>query len=175
MTGGYNAGMLSSDAKYKIYLHQDVFIINRNFLSDILAVFLDPSIGMIGLAGSKKMPKHGVIWHAPRVGCIYDCHVFETSLCTFEDESAQNAQCEVEAIDGLLMATQYDIPWREDIFTHWDFYDISQSFEFRNHGYKIAVPQMSTPWCIHDNGFLNLDHYFDERNLFVKTYGTPTD
>ena len=32
----YNAAMKSSDAKYKVYLHQDVFIYNRQFIIDIL-------------------------------------------------------------------------------------------------------------------------------------------
>ncbi len=32
MTEGYNRGMNSSDARYKIYLHHDTFIINKNFL-----------------------------------------------------------------------------------------------------------------------------------------------
>lgn len=32
MTQGYNAGMQASDAAYKVYLHQDTFILNRNFL-----------------------------------------------------------------------------------------------------------------------------------------------
>jgi hypothetical protein len=40
MTAGYNAGLQSTDAKYKVYLHQDVFIINPNFITDMLAVFL---------------------------------------------------------------------------------------------------------------------------------------
>ena len=31
-------------------------------------------------------------------------------------EVAKNGVIEVEAIDGLLMATQYDIPWRDDLF-----------------------------------------------------------
>ena len=35
MTSGCNEGMQRSDAKYKIYMHQDVFIINKNFLSGI--------------------------------------------------------------------------------------------------------------------------------------------
>ena len=29
ITSGYNEGMSSTDAKYKIYLHQDVFLLNR--------------------------------------------------------------------------------------------------------------------------------------------------
>ena len=39
MTAGYNEGMCASDAKYKVYLHQDVFIINRNFIQDFLEAY----------------------------------------------------------------------------------------------------------------------------------------
>ena len=38
------------------------------------------------------------------------------------------------------MATQYDVPWREDLFDGFDFYDVSQSFEFRKAGYTVGVP-----------------------------------
>jgi len=38
MAAGYNAAMLESDAKYKIYLHQDTFIRNCNFIQDILSI-----------------------------------------------------------------------------------------------------------------------------------------
>ena len=36
MTSGYNEGMHASDAKYKVYMHQDVFIVNKNFIADLL-------------------------------------------------------------------------------------------------------------------------------------------
>lgn len=39
MAGGYNAAMKDSDAKYKVYLHQDVFIMNRMFISDLIDIF----------------------------------------------------------------------------------------------------------------------------------------
>ena len=32
MAAGYNAGMENSDAKYKVYLHQDVLIHNVDFI-----------------------------------------------------------------------------------------------------------------------------------------------
>jgi len=76
----------------------------------------------------------------------------------------------VEAIDGLLMATQYDIPWREDVFQKWDFYDVSQSFEFRKRGYEVIVPKMEKPWCIHDDGVMNLENYYEERKKFLREY-----
>ena len=34
MTSGYNEAMRASDAKYKVYLHQDVLILNRGFIYD---------------------------------------------------------------------------------------------------------------------------------------------
>ena len=41
MASGYNEGMLASDAKYKIYMHQDVLIINPDFLFYMLDIFKD--------------------------------------------------------------------------------------------------------------------------------------
>ena len=86
-------------------------------------------------------------------------------------KEAKNGVIEVEAIDGLLMATQYDIPWREDLFDKWDFYDVSQSLEFIRHGYKVVVPYMEKPWCIHDDGFVNLVNYYGEREKLLREYG----
>ncbi|MEK4397726.1 MULTISPECIES: glycosyltransferase [unclassified Bacillus (in: firmicutes)] len=37
----------------------------------------------------------------------------------------------VQALDGLLLATQYDVLWRKGIFDGWPLYENSQCFEFR--------------------------------------------
>lgn len=166
MTAGYNAAMQATDAKYKIYLHQDVFIVNRNFLSDILEIFADESIGMIGMVGSPRLPEHSVMWYGERIGKIYSSNVVEAGISLIGEKEDRD----VEAVDGLLMITQYDVPWREDLFKGWDFYDISQSFEFRRAGYRVVVPEMAEPWCIHDDGFLNLANYYNERKIFQKEY-----
>ncbi|RUT59996.1 hypothetical protein C1148_01700 [Clostridium botulinum] len=39
MAAGYNAAMQDTDAKYKVYLHQDTYVINKNFIYDMLDVF----------------------------------------------------------------------------------------------------------------------------------------
>ena len=57
MTSGYNEGMRASGAKYKVYLHQDTFIVNKNFIQDFLDVFMqDETIGMIGMVGAPRLP-----------------------------------------------------------------------------------------------------------------------
>lgn len=167
MASGYQEGMKASEAKYKVYMHQDVFIINKNFIRDVLDVFEDETIGMIGMIGSPKLPDSYIMWDGKRVGRIYSSNFFQSGESIMASDEIKQ---EVEAIDGLMMITQYDLPWREDIFQKWDFYDISQSFEFRQKGYKIVVPNLEKPWCLHDDGLMNLEHYYEERKKFISTY-----
>lgn len=63
MTEGYQRAMMSSQAKYKIYLHQDVMIIEENFLQHLLDIFADKEVGMIGMIGSPEMPENSIMWY----------------------------------------------------------------------------------------------------------------
>lgn len=166
MTSGYNKAMYESDAKYKIYLHQDVFIINNHFLYDLLNIFSDSSIGMFGMVGTPIFPASCIAWKATRVGSLYSNNIFKSIISDLSAPSLTDVEC----IDGLLIATQYDLAWREDLFKAWDFYDISQSFEFRKAGYRVVVPPMDMPWVIHDDGIINLDNYDNEKEIFKKEY-----
>ena len=152
MAEGCNGGMQSSDAKYKVYLHQDTFIINRNFIGDILRIFEEEQIGMIGVLGADKLLPNAEgdsDWNVGNV-MVYSGRYAEK--IGFWTQNAEQEWTEVEAVSGVLMATQYDIPWREDIFDGWDLYDISQSLEMRRQGYRVVVPYQKTPWCYHDCG-----------------------
>ena len=168
MTSGYNEAMNSSNAKYKIYMHQDTFLINPNMLYEMLEIFINnKNIGMMGCFGPADMPEDGCMWSVDRYGSLYESHVFETKHL-FKEISGNFLP--VACVDGFLIMTQYDIPWREDVFKRWDFYDTSQSMEFKLAGLDIAVPNMSTPWALHDCGYLNMDRYEAERELFLRTY-----
>ena len=168
MTSGYNQAMKESDAKYKVYLHQDVFIVNQNFIPDILTLFRQKEIGMIGMVGNTEVSESAVMWYGKRVGMLHSNSVYFADSYLFGE--VKEAYQPVEAVDGLLMATQYDIPWREDLFSGWDFYDMSQSFEFRKRGYSVVVPKTEKPWCVHDDGILNLGKYYQQRKIFLKEY-----
>lgn len=176
MTSACNEGMKSTDAKYKVYLHQDVFIRNRNFIRDILDIFqADKQIGALGMVGTPYMIKKGIMWNGIRYGGFYKLkeYVEQDKIRLFYP--ILEGYLEVEAVDGLLIATQYDIPWREDMFKKWDFYDVSQCFEFLKAGYKVVVPGQATDWYIHDCGVLNLTNYEEERKNFLKEYGEFMD
>ena len=59
MCAGYNEGARASDAKYKIYLHQDVLVVNKNIIADLLSIFEDPTIGLVGMIGCRSLPRSG--------------------------------------------------------------------------------------------------------------------
>ena len=168
MTEAYNRGMYQSDAKYKIYLHQDVFVYNKNFIFEILNTFQsDVKIGMIGLVGGIGLPSDGIIYNEWNIGRAVTSNWLSTvDTCFFQKEP----YIYVDAVDGMLIATQYDIEWRDDILKQWDFYDISQSFEFKKAGYNIVIPYQSTSWVIHDCGYSNLSNYDKNRKLMFEYY-----
>lgn len=170
IASGYNEAMNSSDAKYKIYLHQDIFIINENFLYDILYIFENNTdIGMIGVVGSKTVPVNAIWWESSKkFGKVYDSSRGALSELKFNDVKRRYE--EVKIIDGVIMVTQYDLPWREDIFDGYHFYDASQSIEFIKNGYKVVIPNQDKPWIIHDCGMANMKEYENYRQIFIDEY-----
>ena len=172
MTAGYQQAMEASNAKYKIYLHQDVFVINPTLIQDILDLFIaHPEIGMIGLAGSTRLDAEKPIWWKDWLTLYGTCYtrVEENKVVrNYYGGVINGAYIEAAAIDGLFMATQYDLPWRTDLFHGWHFYDISQSREFINAGYQVVIPRQDEPWVIHDCGLKTLDRSYDENMAIFK-------
>ena len=175
MTEAYNRAMETTDAKYKVYIHQDVSILNKNFITDVINIFKsNKNIGMLGIAGSKTLPNTGV-YSQSRFKYGNLIHIISPSgkKVKWKFGYFKKEYEKVKCIDGLMMVTQYDIKWREDLFTGWHFYDISQSIEFLKAGYDIVVPHMKDIWCIHnckkhDHAvFKDYDKY---RRIFINEY-----
>ena len=173
MTSGYNDGMHRSVAKYKIYLHQDTLVVNHNLCQNLLDIFADKDVGAVGVIGCRTLPRSGVWWDGLRT--------YGRVLHACEPESVVDSHCmeptgdyiEVEAVDGLFIATQYDIPWRDDIFDGWHLYDTSLCMEMRRRGRTVVVPNQTDGfWCIHCPKEKPLDsEYKIYQKRFVKEYG----
>jgi len=177
ITSGYNAAMRKSDAKYKIYIHQDVYIINKRFLHDLLSLFnSDKAIGLVGMVGSADIPEDGVWWEARQIlGCAYDCKTTSTKLAGINQPSETGWDAKI--VDGLIIATQYDLPWREDLFDGWHFYDASQCCEFLRKNHRVLVANQydpdgtPKPWCLHYIGEATSMLYYEKyRSLFLSEY-----
>ena len=131
MASGYNEAMAASDAKYKIYMHQDVFILHKNFLVDLLSIFhSDPQIGMIGMVGYERVSDDGLMWHSKRCGTLYQAKPTPPypSLSQYTYSLYDDGYTYVAQIDGFMMVTAYDYLWNADLLKHWDFYELSLKF-----------------------------------------------
>ena len=177
MAAGYNAAMKSSDAAIKIYLHQDLFIINRYFLFNILKILeSDESIGLIGVVGYHKMSGNAVMWTTRCYGWVEmpgnEDYIYVEDY-TEDNIEEKKLSYNSAVIDGCIMVSAIDKEWREDLFDGFDFYDASQCFEIRRCGKKVVTAVQESPWCIHDDGkilnFFNYNHY---RKIFMKEYAS---
>lgn len=172
MTAGYNEGMRRSDAKYKIYLHQDTLVVNRRIVFDLMALFQEASIGLVGVIGARSLPASGVWWDGLRTygRVLHACEA--ESIVDSRQREPEGAYIDVEGVDGLFMATQYDISWREDLFTGWHFYDVSQCREFARRGLQTVIPNQDAGfWCIHCPVEKPLAReYKDYQKIFLRAY-----
>ncbi|TYS32957.1 glycosyltransferase family protein [Bacillus pumilus] len=174
MTSAYNEA-ISHPAQFKIYLHQDTLIVKQQMLLELIPLFLQhPSLGMVGVIGAESVPDNGIWWESADCrGKVIEYRHDTYQLLSFERGQHPVAQdyINASAIDGLFMATQYDVKWREDLFDGFHFYDVSQSLEFVQQGYKVGIAKQEEPWCIHKCG----DHFDGEayekaRQTFLSNY-----
>ncbi len=173
MCAGYNEGLRRSDAKYKVYLHQDTLVVNKQLVRDLKALFADESIGAVGVIGCRNLPRSGIWWDGMRTygRVLHACE--PESVVDSVGMQPEGAYMEVEAVDGLFIAMQYDIPWREDLFTGWHLYDTSICKEVQRSGNQVVVPNQEKDfWCIHCPKEKPLaSDYRGYQKTFLKEYG----
>lgn len=164
----YNSLMQKTDAKYKIYLDENVVITNENFIADLLKIFQsDETIGIVGTSGAIELSTYGIsLYSSRRCG---KCFVGNQKF--LNDWGSDNEDCiNVDIVDGFFFATQYDILWRHDLFKDNFFGFAAQCVEFKKMGYKIVVANQNEPWI----WFKLSDLQFDEtsRRIFLDKYST---
>ncbi|MBD9304424.1 MAG: hypothetical protein EGS63_06525 [Lachnospira sp.] len=191
MASGYNCAMNYSNSRYKIYIHQDTFIIDTDILNKLLNIFnSDANIGLIGNSGSTLFPANGEWWgdNNPDNWCfnLYQDNLLQTKytnsyLNKLSLEQYNNPEknypdnvtiAEASAIDGIFTATDNDIRWREEIFDNWHFYDISQTMEFKKMGFHPVFLCSVSPMLLHElstskSSVVQYDKY---RRIFLKHY-----
>ncbi len=163
LASAYNQAIRESNAKYKFYLHQDTFIYNRQIIADVIAFFKQyPQAGMLGQVGGSKLPRGGIwfenglysfgkIWEYRRPGLripfwpAWD----RRKIRIVRFRPVKRPYQPVLVIDGLFMVTQYDIPWREDLYDSFLYYEGPQSLEYIKRGYLVVIPYQKTPWIMH--------------------------
>ena len=179
MAGAYQNGMENTDAKYKVYLHQDAFIINPDFIQDVMAVFnADSNIGMIGLLGIDYLPENADFDNKWNAGSVIEYRGYRTDIVSedmfyqwkeqlkdYVPEISKKEYSSIEsngsdsisvfvkkvcAVQGFCMVTSVDIPWTQESVFGWNYADIAHAIDMQKAGYSVVIPYQKTPWCYHD-------------------------
>ena len=160
----YQHAMEQSDAKYKIYLAPGSILLRLNFFAEMLRVFEDPAIGIMGIVGTAQLSTSGELGASP----MLKGRLLYTDDTAFHGAAVERATEEVMAVSSDLIATQYDIPWRSDLFHSNCFFAEAQCIEFRRKGYRTVVPQQDAPWLLTRKREGAADEA--SRNVFLDTY-----
>lgn len=144
----YNNIMQKNNSKYKIYIHSGVQIVNANFLNDILDVFSDDKVAMLGFWGTLEKPI-SANWHAAKdkIGKAWTAENGDIVEKGFFDFSKTMY---VRWLDCSCFATQYDMQWQEDFSTS-HFSVLSHCEDFARGGKSVVVPYQKDAWCYYDN------------------------
>ncbi|MBR1806945.1 MAG: glycosyltransferase [Selenomonadaceae bacterium] len=143
----YETVRQASDAKFKIYIDERATVTNENFLRELLKIFSDGRIGLVGTSGAIELSTHGI------------------SLNSFK-RTDKNFSGEVDVVDGFFIATQHDLPWRTDFADNF-FGAQAHCVEFKRAGYKVFVPRQNRPWISVD-GDISIDE--SARQKFLDEY-----
>ena len=152
MAAGYNFAMSCTDAKYKLYIHHDTFLLDTELLLKLVRAFQEgEKLGLLGIFGTTSLPGSGRWYQASHEESVLT--LWQDAILNFlpPKRAERPETAPAEAIDGAFLATSADIPWREDIFDDWHFYDISQCFEMKKAGYEIALMKDREPWALHES------------------------
>lgn len=138
----YQMAMGKSDAKYKIYIHDNIWLTRPDFLEVLIQEFREhPEYGIASVAGSINLPEGCYWWEKDAKGCICDNHQGEMKQYVFRQEGDGIIPA-LMLHDGIMM-TQYDISWQTEFYDKGHLYAASQCMEFRKHGYGAAIlPQL---------------------------------
>ena len=152
MAAGYNFAMSATDAKVKIYIHHDTLLIDPGLPGKLLHAFRkEEKLGMLGVFGSEILPESGKWYQAPYEKSVLTLYQDAILQFLLPKEAKIAGWKPAEAADGAFLATACNVPWQEESFPHWHFYDIAQCEEMRKRGLSVGLYEDTTPWILHES------------------------
>lgn len=136
----YNRGVQRASGEILVFMHDDVYFAEGDWGGKLVAKFMNPDTGLIGVAGTSYLFAdnpgwvvagrpyiHGQVIHELNGGALYNLTVF----------SWEKKDCEVVAVDGLFFAIRrslFDhISFDEETFDAFHFYDLDICMQVRHH------------------------------------------
>ena len=158
-----NEIMTAADAKYKIYINDDLCLVHPQMIEEMLNLFQDDSIGMIGILGSTSLPVSGSVMDSPyKSGAVYIPSEKDLAELRFHETSEA---ADVRFLLPSLFATQRDVPW-DEAYEKQYYAVLAYCRGMEESGVRIVVPHQQEIWCTYQEKSIA----FDANEADRKTY-----
>lgn len=137
----FNQILQISDAKYKVYMSSDCYIINKKFIGGIIALAeSNPFIGAVGIVGTvlKTFEHEEMVYGECLVNNLSD------GMKKEKYREIEDIYGEVDWLDEKFIITVQDIFWNEEK----DHADIIHAMDMREAGYKNIVVRQEKQWVM---------------------------
>ena len=168
-----NKALALSDAKYKIYINDDMCLVQPRFFGELLAIFKNAAVGMVGAGGSQSLPVDGnVLSSVYKRGAVYVPAEDGFSELRFGDATGKAA--DVRCILPSFFATQWDIFWDESYEKQY-YAVLAHCCAFEEEGRRIVVPLPKNIWCAYQVKDISFDGSEADRKKFFTRYHSYID
>ena len=168
-----NKALALSDAKYKIYINDDMCLVQPRFFGELLAIFKNAAVGMVGAGGSQSLPVDGnVLSSVYKRGAVYVPAEDGFSELRFGDATGKAA--DVRCILPSFFATQWDIFWDESYEKQY-YAVLAHCCAFEEEGRRIVVPLPKNIWCAYQVKDISFDGSEVDRKKFFTRYHSYID
>lgn len=155
----YNAGMRQAVYQTKVFIHQDVDLMEIDWLFKLVKIFADyPDVGLVGMVGTTVMPQRGFWWESGQE------HI-RGELYSGKEKADWRFMpmifpTDVQCVDGFFMATNRDIPW-DDSLRGFHCYDMDYCRTISSRALRImAMPHKA--WHVGEVRSDKPDHLFEQ-------------
>lgn len=161
---GIGQAMVAAD--YRVFLDDTTVIVDKEVLCKAVSIFRrEKKVGLLGVTGAKVLLTDGLSATSPkRLGCYYDETADRVVKGTISAEDFE----ECLTVDGFLLVSKVDIPWREDLFSDTEFLASSACIELKRLGYKVGVIREEMPAIVYRGVNREVDKR--EQKLFLDEY-----
>ncbi|MBN1129031.1 MAG: hypothetical protein JXA71_08595 [Chitinispirillaceae bacterium] len=145
----YNRGVAQARGDIMVFMHEDAFFMEKGWNTRLTTKFCDPSIGLVGVAGTQYLFREHPGWVAAGRPFIKGKVIHETAkgenfhLTVF---SWDDRDAEVVAVDGLFFAIRASlfpaIRFDEETFDGFHFYDLDICMQVRRTHRLIVTPDI---------------------------------
>ena len=160
-----NAVLAKTDAKYKIYINDDLCLVSPQAVEELLDIFRDETVGMVGFLGSRSLPVSGnLLESAYKWGAVYVPMENDLTETRF-GEATEGESAAVRFLAPSFFATQADLSWNEAYGKQY-YAVLAHCQAFEGEGRRIVVPLPQNVWCAYQIKNISFDADEADREIF---------